>query len=118
MDRQYREQHRIDTLRSRRRSCLIIAGFAGFLTALYFTSDPDDTLTLAIALVFYFVTVLLVPDRWFGSDRLDESDRSPPPDGPLPAVRSQPPPAPTRGNTRHDPPRYGPIPPPPRPRQR
>lgn len=63
MEHHYRERLHIDTLRARRRSYLIIGGFAAFLAALYFSRDPDDTLTLAIALVLYFVTVLILPDR-------------------------------------------------------
>ncbi|MDE0166774.1 MAG: hypothetical protein OXH92_21245 [Bryobacterales bacterium] len=109
MDHHYREHLRIDTLRARRRAYVIIAGFAGFLATLYFTSDPDDTLTLAIALVFYFVTVLIVPDRWFGRGALDRHDDSSSASGPQPALRKQPPAAPAR--LQAWPAREGPLPP-------
>ena len=69
LDRDFEEQLRIDTQRARRRSFVILAGFAGFLASLCFSKDPDDTLQLAIALVFSFITVRLIPDRWFGRDR-------------------------------------------------
>ena len=48
---------------------VILAGFVAFLVSLYYISDPNDTLTLAIALVLYFVTVLLVPDHWWARER-------------------------------------------------
>lgn len=96
MDQRFEEQLRIDNQRWRRRSFVIVAGFVGFLVSLYFTSDPDDTLTLAIALVFYFVTVLLIPDRWFGRARPELITDAPRTDGPRPALRSQPPPPPAR----------------------
>lgn len=76
MDRHYRERLRIDTLRARRRSFVIIAGFLGFLAALLFTSNPDDTLTFAIVLVAYFFTVLVASDRGFGRDALVRHDDS------------------------------------------
>ena len=87
MDRHHRNQLRIDRLRVRRRAIVIIAGFVGFLIALYFTNDPDDTLTLtlAIALVLYFVATLLLPDRFFGRDTLDRYMNHSPSNGPLPA---------------------------------
>ena len=104
MDHRFEEQLRIDNQRWRRRSFVIVAGFVGFLVSLYFSSDPNDTFTLAIALVLYFVTVLLIPDRWFGRGR--------------PALRSQQPP-PARERPLYWPPREGALPPlPERPRRR
>ena len=82
MDHRFEEQLRIDNQRWRRRSFVIVAGFVGFLVSLYFTSDPDDTLTLAIALVLYFIIVLLIPDRWFGRARPELTT-----DGPGPKAR-------------------------------
>ena len=118
MDPDPNEQLRIDRRQVLRRAVLVAAGFVAFLSALYFIDDPDDTLTLAILIVFYYIAVLLIPDRWFARlSRKRPLDASPP-SGPRPALRSQPPPPPTRGNIRNWPPRYRPIPPPPpRPRR-
>ena len=69
MDRDFEERLRIDAQRVRRRSFAVLAGFAGFLASLCFSKDPDDTLQLAVALVFSCITVRLISDRWFGRDR-------------------------------------------------
>ena len=114
MDRRFEEQLRIENKLWRRRTFVILAGFVAFLASLYFTSDPDDTLTLAIGLVFYYITVLLIPDSWFGPGRPKLTT-----DGPRPALRSQPPPPPSRERPLEWPPREGPLPPlPERPRRR
>ena len=82
MDHLLEEHLRIENTRWCRRTFLIMIGFVGFLDGLSFTSDPDDILTLVIALVFYIVTALLIPARWFGRARPQINT-----DGPRPALR-------------------------------
>ena len=101
MDRDFEERLRIDSQRVRRRALVLVAGFVGFLASLGFSSDPGDTLALAIALVFCFIAVRLIPDRWFGRGRPDLITPSPRTDGPRPALRSRPPPAPSTTLPRH-----------------
>ena len=106
MDRDFEERLRIDAQRVRRRSFAVLAGF---LASLCFSKDPDDTLQLAVALVFSCVTVRLIPDRWFGRARSELFSQPLRMNGPRPAFRSQPPPAPARRNPAHSPPREGPL---------
>ena len=114
MDQRFEEQLRIENIRWRRRTFVILFGFLAFLVSLYFVSDPADTLTLAIGLVFYFVTVLLIPNSWFARSRPELTTN-----GPRPALRSQPPPPPASSGPLYWPPREGPLPPlPQRPRRR
>ena len=109
LDRDFEERLRIDAQRVRRRSFAVLAGFAGFLASLCFSKDPDDTIQLALALVFSCITVRLIPDRWFGRDRSRLFSQPLRTNGPQPALRSQPPPAPARRNPAHSPPREGPL---------
>ncbi len=114
MDRRFEEQLRIENTRWRRRTFVIMIGFVVFLASLSFTIDPLNTLTLVIGLVFYIVTALLIPARWFGRARPEFNT-----DGPRPALRSKPPSPPARERPFVWPPREGPLPPlPPRPRRR
>ena len=92
---------------------VMLFGFLAFVVSMYSITDPDDTLTLAIGLVFYFVTVLLLPDHWFGRRRPGNVM-----DGPRPALRSQPPPPPARERPLHWPQRQEPLPPLPKWRSR
>ena len=119
MDRNYLKQHRLDNLRMKRRALLILAGFAVLFTALFFNTDPDSTMTISIAVLFYFFTLMLVPDRWLARDPAASANPAASIHSPQPAPRTAPPPAPQRFTPRRWPPRTEPLPaPPPRPRER
>lgn len=119
MDRSYERQLRLDSLRMKRRALLVLAGFAVLFTALFFNTDPDSTMTLSIAVLFYFFTLMLVPDRWLARDPATSTNPAASIRSPQPAPRTAPPPAPQRFTPRRWPPRTEPLPvPPSRPRKR
>ena len=90
----------------RRRVFAIFFGFACFWLLSPLLTSPDHHLALGFGCAAYYIIVLLAPKSWFGRNRpwLVKN-------GPLPALRSQPPPPPTRSNTRHLPQREEPLPP-------
>ena len=94
--------------------CSILFGFIAFCLSTAFVTAAEHSFALGIGFASYFIVMLLAPKSWFVRLRPELL-----PDGPRPALRSQPPTPPARSNTRHWPQREGPLPPlPERPRRR